>query len=135
MIKNKSKRLLIVVLALIVVGVSVWFVLNKPNRTVANEKGMEITAAQLVKDYQANEAEANAKYLDKALQVTGTVSEVSKNQDGKVTVMLSSEDPMSGVFCTLKDEANLTIGFTVTIKGFCSGLLSDVRIREAVVVR
>ena len=135
MVKNKSKRLLIVVLALIVVGVSVWFVLNKPNRTVANEKGIEITAAQLVKDFQANETEANAKYLDKTLQVTGTVSEVSKNQEGKVTVMLSSEDPMSGVFCTLKDEANLTIGFTVTIKGFCSGILSDVRIREAVVVR
>jgi hypothetical protein len=135
MIKSRSKSLLIFVLVLIAAGVAVLFYLNKPNRTVANEKGIEITAAQLVKDYQANEAEANAKYLDKALQVTGTISEVSKNQEGKVTVMLSSEDPMSGVFCTLKDDANLTIGFTVTIKGFCSGILSDVRIREALVVR
>jgi hypothetical protein len=135
MIKSNSKRSIILVSSLIVVGIAAWFIFNKPNRTVANEKGIEIAAAQLVKEYQSNEAEANAKYLDKALQVTGTISEVSQNQDGKITVMLGSEDPMTGVFCTLKDEANLTIGFTVTIKGFCSGILSDVRVREAVVVR
>ncbi|HEX8334030.1 MAG TPA: hypothetical protein VF622_15530 [Segetibacter sp.] len=135
MTKRGYRTLTAIILLLITVGIVGWFYLNKPNRTVTNQTGIEVTAAQLVKDYQANEAEANAKYLDKVVQVTGTVSEVSNNQDGKVTVMLSSEDPMSGVFCTLKDEANLTVGFSVTIKGFCSGLLSDVRIREAVIVR
>ena len=135
MIRSRSRPLLAIVLIVIAAGVGIWAYTNKPNRTVANEKGIEISAAQLVKEYQASEPDANSKYLDKTVQVTGTISEVSKNQDGKPTILLSSEDPMTGVFCTLKDEANLTVGFTVTIKGFCSGILSDVRIREAVVVR
>jgi hypothetical protein len=133
--KSKSKLLVAFVLLLITAGFVVWYFINKPNRTVTNEKGIEVSAVDLVKEYQQNEDSANFKFLDKAVQVTGTVSEVAKNQDGQSTVLLSSEDPMTGVFCTLKDEPNLTIGFTVTIKGFCSGMLSDVRIREAVVVK
>ena len=135
MIKSRSKFLWVFILVLIAGGIAVWFYLNKPNRTVANEKGIEITAIQLVKDYQTNEAEANAKYLDKAIEVTGTVSQVDKNQEGKTTVMISSEDPMTSVFCTLKEDAKITAGSSITIKGFCSGMLSDVRIREAVVVK
>jgi hypothetical protein len=133
--KFNSKFIVGLILLLIAGGVAIWFYLNKPNRTVSNEKGIELSASELVKDYQQNEDSANIKYLDKTVQVTGTVSEISKNQDGQSTVLLSSEDPMTGVFCTLKDDPHLTIGFTVTIKGFCSGMLSDVRIREAVVIR
>jgi len=135
MIKSRSRPLLAFILVLFAAGVAIWFYTNKPNRTVADERGMEITAVQLVKDYQADEAAANTKYLDKVLQVSGTITEVSKNQEGKPTVLLSSEDAMTSVFCTLKDEVSLTPGATISIKGFCSGMLSDVRIREAVVVR
>jgi uncharacterized protein YpmB len=133
--KNKA-RIFIIVLLLVIVGVIIgWMYLYKPNRSVENERGIEITAAQLVKEFQANEAEANAKYLDKTLQVTGVVSTFDKNQEGQVTIMLSSDDAMTGVFCTLKDDAKSIVGNTVTIKGFCSGMLSDVRIREAVIIK
>jgi hypothetical protein len=137
MIKSRSKKLLTVVLALIVIGVAVALIMwNKPNRTVANEKGIEVTAVQLVKEYQENEQEANKKYLDKALQVSGTISAVDKNQEGQTTVMLTSDDAMTGVLCTLKEQAgNIAAGSSITIKGFCSGMLSDVRLREAVVVK
>lgn len=135
--KSRSKTVLIIFLLLVVAGAAVvYFMWNKPNRTVANEKGIEVTAAQLVKEYQENEQEANKKYLDKALQVTGAVSQLDKNQEGKTTVMLSSDDAMTGVLCTLKEEAGtIAAGSTITIKGFCSGMLSDVRLREAVVVK
>jgi hypothetical protein len=133
--KFNSRIIVGLILLLIAGGIAIWFYLNKPNRTVSNEKGIELSASELVSEYQQNEDSANIKYLDKTVQVTGTVSEISKNQDGQSTVLLSSEDPMTGVFCTLKDDPHLTIGFTVTIKGFCSGMLSDVRIREAVVIR
>ena len=127
--------MLIFLLVAITSAVAVYFYLHKPKRTVADEKGIEITASQLVKEYQANEAEANAKYLDKAIQVSGTVTSVEKNQDGKPTIMLASEDAMTGVYCTLKENTEIASGSSVTIKGFCSGMLSDVRIREAVVVK
>ncbi len=135
MSKNQ-KRFGIVLLIVVIAGVAIgYFVWNKPRRTVADEKGIELTAAALVKEFQANETAANAKYLDKAMQVTGVVSEVSKNQEGKTTVMLSSDDAMTGVFCTMKDAATVTSGETVTIKGFCSGMLSDVRLRDAILVK
>jgi hypothetical protein len=135
---NKTfKSLLIIALILLIGGGAVaYFMWNKPHRNVENEKGIEVTAPQLVKEYQQNEAEANKKYLDKAIQVQGNISEVKSNQDGKTTVMLSSDDAFTSVFCTLKEPAsNITTGSLVTIKGICSGMLSDVRLREAVVVK
>ncbi len=134
---NKSKIFLLIALVLILGGSAVaYFIWNKPQRNVENEKGIGITASQLVKQYQQNEAEANKKYLDKTIQVTGNVSEVKNNQDGKATIMLTSDDPFTGVFCTLKESAgNINTGSSVVIKGICSGMLTDVRLREAVVVK
>lgn len=133
---NKAKTFITILIIFIVGGFTVGFVLwNKPQRNVENEKAIEVPATQLVRDYQANEAEANKKYLDKAIQVTGTVTDIKANQDGKSTVTLASDDAFTGVFCTLKDQpGKLSTGSTVIIKGICSGMLSDVRLREAVIV-
>ena len=134
---NKNFKYIITVLLILLVTASAvgYFMWNKPQRNVENEKGIQVTAVQLVKEFQANEADANKKYLDKAIQVNGTITEVKNNQDGKSTITLASDDAFTGVFCTLKaNAANLNAGSVVTIKGICSGMLSDVRLSEAVVV-
>lgn len=130
------KYLLMILVAVIVIGsVAAYMMWNKPRRQVENEKGIEVTSSQLVKDYQTNEAEANKKYLDKAIQVTGKVNEIKNNQEGKATITLASDDAFTGVFCTLKEnKPNIAVGSLVTIKGICSGMLSDVRLRDALVV-
>ena len=134
---KKLRAFIIILIIFIVGGFTVGYIIwNKPQRKVENEKGIEVTSAQLVKDYQANEAEANKKYLDKAIQVSGTVSDIKNNQDGNSTIMLASDDVFAGVLCTLKEKpVNVTSGATITIKGICSGMLSDVRLREAVIVK
>ena len=135
---SKKLRAFIIILIIFIVGsFTVGYIIwNKPQRKVENEKGIEVTSAQLVKDYQANEAEANKKYLDKAIQVRGTVSDIKTNQEGNSTIMLASDDVFAGVLCTLKEKpVNVTSGATITIKGICSGMLSDVRLREAVIVK
>ena len=135
---SKKLRAFIIILIIFIVGsFTVGYIIwNKPQRKVENEKGIEVTSAQLVKEYQANEAEANKKYLDKAIQVSGTVSDIKNNQDGNSTIMLASDDVFAGVLCTLKEKpVNVTSGATITIKGICSGMLSDVRLREAVIVK
>lgn len=133
---EKLKAFIIILILFIAGGFTVGYIMwNKPQRNVENEKGIEITSAHLVKDYQANEAEANKKYLDKAIQVSGTVTDIKNNQDGNSTVTLASDDAFAGVFCTLKEKpGNITPGNNVVIKGICSGMLSDVRLREAVIV-
>jgi hypothetical protein len=131
------KKPLIAILVLIILAVlggAIYY--NRPQRSVASEKGIEVMAADLVKEYQENEHVANGKYLDKAIQVSGVIADVSKNQDGKPTITLSSNDAMTGVFCTLKESpTNISAGSSITIKGICSGMLSDVRIREAIIVK
>ncbi len=134
--KNLGKILLVILLLAVVgtvIGYRMW---NKPNRSVADEAGIAVSATQLVREYQADENAANTKYLDKAIEVSGTITSVDKSQDGKSTIVLSSEDPMTGVYCTLKESGdNLAAGNQVKVKGFCSGMLSDVRLRDAVIVK
>ena len=135
---NKSFKVasVILLLAIAVGSIVAYTMWNKPQRKVENEKGIEVTSAQLVKEYQANEAEANKKYLDKAIQVTGTVSELNTNQEGFSTISLASGDALTSVFCTLKEKGGkIANGNIVTIKGICSGMLSDVRLRDAVIVK
>lgn len=134
---KKFKAFLIIALIIIIAGGATGYVMwNKPKRNVADEKGIVITASQLVKEFQTSELEANKKYLDKAIQVSGAVTEVKNNQDGKITITLASDDAFAGVFCTLKEQTTeVKQGATVVIKGICSGMLSDVRLRDAFVVK
>jgi precorrin-6B methylase 1 len=118
-----GKKILIVVLILGLIGAAIGLYLwNKPHKMVENARGVAISAVQLAKDYTANEQTANAKYLNKALEVSGTVSEIDKNQDGGLMVILDSGDPMTGVQCTMREKGvNVAKGQQLTVKGFCSG--------------
>ncbi len=103
----------------VAIGVYLW---NMPAKKVENSIGLSITAADLGKEYAANEKEADLKYLNKAIKVSGTISEIEKNQDGGLMVILQTDDPMTGIQCTLRDKgANPVKGQNIVIKGFCSG--------------
>jgi tRNA_anti-like len=135
---KKWKKIL---LALIIVGIVVaggvyYYVFVKDNhRSIAKEKGIEVTATQLVADYKASDSLSNIKYLDKAIQVTGIVTESKPNQDSLITVTLQSGDVMSTVMCTLKKgETTPTPNTTITIKGLCTGYLSDVILTDAIII-
>ena len=95
---------------------------NKPHEKVEDAKGVVITAVALSKEYNANEKKADAKYLNKAIEVSGTISEVDKNQDGGVMLILQTDDAMTGVQCAMRDKKTVaTKGQNISIKGFCSG--------------
>lgn len=135
---SKGFKITVVILLLIILvgGTIAYRMFTRPNRDVATEKGIVITAAQLVTEFQENETAANVKYLNKPIEVSGTVSNVAQNQEGITTVLLSSNDAMTGVFCTLKESnPNIKSGTQVVIKGICNGMLSDVRLGEAILVK
>lgn len=136
---TKTKKIFLTVFIVgIVAAVGVWyyvFVYSKGNhRTVASEKGIEITAVQLVNEYTANEDSANKKYLNKAIEVTGEVSEVK--QDSLINVTLKSADLLTNVYFTLiANQPKPDSGKVVTIKGICTGKLSDVVLNEAIIIK
>jgi len=115
--------------------VAYWYGWYKPKRSVENESGITVSAQQLVAEYQANDASSNTKYLNKTLQVSGTVTSIGTNQENKPTITLASDDAFAGVFCTMKsNEKPVAVGSKVTVKGICSGMMSDVRLSDALLV-
>jgi tRNA_anti-like len=136
----KKKIILAGLIAAVIGGIGVWyFVFYKPThfkRDVADEQAISVTAVKIVGDFLANEDSANKVYLNKAIAITGEVIEAKKNQDGKPTVTLKSNDSFSNIYCTLKDDAGqIQGGTTITVKGICTGFLSDVVIIDAIIVK
>lgn len=127
------KKILLIILVLAVAGIGAGVYLwNKAPAKVEDSKSSAISADDLAIAFTGNEQQANSKYLNKVLDVSGIITEVSKNQDGKTVIMLGvASDPLSGVQCTMRENGvKAEIGKPITIKGFCNGytlvvLLSD----------
>lgn len=133
--KKLTLALLIVGLFGVIIASIAWFVpQSKVGKVVLNalfsiipskkiEEVKEIfTATALSKEYAADEKAADTKYLNKEITVSGIVGEFEKNQDGGLMVVLQTDDPASGVECTiLEKSAIVTKGQNITIKGVCSG--------------
>lgn len=132
-----KKRILVILIVAIVIavgyGLSVWF---KPQRDVSIEKGLEISASAIFDSFATNEKNAYALYLNKAIQVTGEVSEVKKNQEGETVIYLKTNDPIFGVNCTFKQDAGeIKKGDIITFKGVCTGYTSDVVLKNGLLVK
>ena len=105
------------------------------HRQVQSETGIVITADSLVAKYQADEKLANSLYLNKAVVVTGNLLSIDKNQEGKTTLVLGRSDSFSNVSITMSSNLPIAqkVGESITIKGLCTGALSDVVITDGVV--
>ena len=115
-----------------------YWIFNKPHRDVAKEMGITLSAQQLYDAFRTNEASANSQYLDKAIELTGTVADVSTNQEGQKVVNFSTNDPLVTINCTFKtDPGNLKVGDSITFKGICTGYIPDanVVINEGVLIK
>ena len=138
---KKWQRILlgIVIVGLLGFGIMkgyLYYLKNKPHRDVVQESGIKVTAQQIFDEFTNNEQAANAKYLNKAVEVTGEVAEVKKNQSGKTVVILKTSDIVFGVNCTFKEDPGpIQAGDTITFKGICTGLVSDVVVNEGVLVK
>ena len=96
-----------------------------------------MTAADVLAAFSEDENTANQKYVDKVIEVSGVVADVTDTGDGGVVIALRDEGEMLGVNCSFQaaDAAKakaLSVGDEVSIKGFCSGMLMDVNLNRCV---
>ena len=137
--KKWMKVLLLAVSIGLIAGLLLlYWIFNKPHRDVAKEMGIALSAQQLYDSFRTNEASANSQYLDKAIELTGTVADVSTNQEGQKVVNFSTNDPLVMINCTFKtDPGNLKVGDSITFKGICTGYIPDanVVINEGVLIK
>jgi hypothetical protein len=103
-----------------------------------SEPDFVVTAAELSKEFEGDENSASSRYLNKVIEVSGTVG-VVRTGDGNVTsVTLETGNPMSAVICTFTpatQPADFEQGKEITIRGECSGFLMDVLLNNCIVVK
>jgi len=135
-----TKNKIIIAIALIAaIAFGVYYYVfvysSQHRRQVQSETGIVITSDSLVAKYQVDEKLANSLYLNKAVVVTGVLLSIDKNQEGKTTLVLGRSDSFSNVSVTMISTAPITqkVGESITIKGLCTGALSDVVITDGVV--
>ena len=118
---------------MVVLALAAYKMYTKPHRSVEAENAIVITATDLFDAFEKDEPLANKIYLNKVLEVTGRVSEVSENLDEKKIIVLETSHMIFGVRCTMADSAvSLPVGAQATIKGICTGYLSDVIITDGI---
>ena len=96
-----------------------------------------LNAAELVDAFEADESAANSKYLDKIIQLSGTVTEISDDQE-EITIVYIKGNLMGNVSCQFSDEVladqELQVGDQLTVKGKCTGYILDVVLTKCALV-
>ena len=135
-----TKNKIIIAIALIAaIAFGVYYYVfvysSQHRRQVQSEIGIVITSDSLVAKYQCDEKLANSIYLNKAVVVTGNLLSIDKNQEGKTTLVIGKSDSFSNVSVTMSSNLPIAqkVGESITIKGLCTGALSDVVITDGVV--
>jgi hypothetical protein len=138
---KKSVKILLAIVALgLVVGtITFLYVFRKPVDSVASQKAdIVIQADSIVVAFETNENEANARFLDKVVEVKGTIAEITSDTSG-YNIVIRNSDAVSGVSCLLgKEQAEkakaLKVGENIVLKGVCTGFLMDVVLNKGAVV-
>lgn len=131
------------ILALIVGGV-VFYLLNKPHRTAEDEKPVAVlTADELFNQFNNEPDSSNTKYLEKVIQVTGTVNSIKTVEnngktENKIALATPDEMGIAEISVILKEgekTEGIQEGTTIVLKGICNGFNTDVELRQAVIVK
>jgi len=131
-------KIIIGLLFIGVLGISAGFFLyQKPaEKTVSGKAEFRTTAMQLFNEFDADEALANKKYLNRIISVRGTISEIAAVDSAGLSIVLETSNPLFGVSCQLSQEQGKNLlkrGQVVELKGLCTGKLMDVVLVRCVV--
>jgi hypothetical protein len=119
------KKIILILIVLGAVGIAAYNYLYKNHRDISSEEAVEISTQQLISDFEKEEEAANKKYLDKTIQIEGTVTSYDI---GAKTVVLDEK-----VLCLLTKNENCKVSDKITLKGRLLGydsLLSEVKVDQ-----
>jgi hypothetical protein len=88
-----------------------------------------LTAVTLQKEFEDNEKAASARYINKILEVSGSIASVTAADSSHTNLSLKTGSDMSSVICTFPSNSGVNKykpGDEITLRGECSGYLMDV---------
>ena len=130
----KKKKIIILAIIAFALGGGGWYAYTEYTRKVKDlskvKADIELSSLALINAFEADEARANAEYLDKIIAIKGPVKKVEKNERGHFTVILGDPNVLSSVRCSMdslhqQEVAHLPEGSLVTLKGACTGFNAD----------
>ncbi|THU39569.1 hypothetical protein FAM09_13790 [Niastella caeni] len=139
---RRWKKIVTAIVVMLLAGILYgWYLYNKePADTRQQAATVQIEASALVKTFLQNEAAANRQYVDKLIIVSGNISGAHLEADGHATLFLETGDPLAVVTCSFYNEEaatvkNIPVGSVVSIKGICTGILTDVILNKCSLVK
>src|SRR4029078_10412994 len=97
-----KKNILIFFIAIVVIGaVTGYLQWNKPHRDVKRANAVAITAPDLYKIFITDSVRAKAQYLNRVVEVSGGVQQVSVNQQNQQIILFKTDTPEAYVICTM----------------------------------
>ena len=123
-----AKTLIIVALLIGAIG---YYNYNRTTSSLENTSpDFALSADDIFAQFEKNETEANKKFLDKVIEVSGTVQSFNNENLADRNVTLQTESGIFGVICKLDstyDAKYTTVkGDKIKLKGVCTGMLMDV---------
>jgi hypothetical protein len=97
-----------------------------------------ITATSLQKAFEDDETAASTRYINKILEVTGTIISVKPAENNFLSISLVTGSDFSSVICTfpaIADPSKFRTGDEITLRGECSGFLLDVLLNNCAVIK
>ncbi len=114
------------VLLAIIGGAAGYYLWNKPHKDIATVEGTSINAPVLYQSFITDSATANKKYYQQVLNVTGAITNISKNLQNQTVTTLKTNTEGAFINCTMEGSIeDLTPGSTIAIKGVCQGIQGD----------
>jgi hypothetical protein len=137
--KPYIKIALFVVLFIALSGILVGLIMfNKKHPDTAKARpDFIITAVALQKEFDNNEAAASARYINKILEVNGTIASVTPADSSHLNIALKTRSDMSSIICTfpaISGSPGFKSGDEITLRGECSGFLMDVLLNNCAIV-
>jgi hypothetical protein len=97
-----------------------------------------ISATDVQKEFEVDEAAASKKYINKILEITGKIATVTKGGNNSISFSLATENEFSSVLCTfpaISDPSKFNPGDEIKLRGRCSGYLMDVQLNNCAIIK
>jgi hypothetical protein len=138
---KRSHRIALLLVFIVAAGgiLAALYLYNLQDKDLQKVKpDFQMTAAELQKAFETDESAAGAKYINRIIEISGEVASVNPGENETMIITLKTENPISGVSCTLQANEGLpefATGDHVLLRGECSGFLMDVLMNNCTVIR
>ena len=124
------KKPILLIIALLIFGGAFYFykMYNKEHTDVASTDAAEtIAASELFSSFDGDESAAMAKYSDKVVEVSGTVTDIDLSNENEPQIVLEGNGDNGFVRCGFKPSElgkvkSTKVSDILSIKGMCMGL-------------